>query len=121
MGERREIALMEQLMKVVLRAVRAVTYSRLEGRVLAPQLGWLQGCSTAHVGVQLLVLIQQAARLGHTLYICYVDLATFFSRVLPSRDANYVAEFVRFCEYSGGSETDATARAKNQEDAALRG
>ena len=80
-GERREIALMEQLMKVVLRAVREVTYSRLEGRVLAPQLGWLQGCATAHVGIQLQVLMQQAARLGHTLYICYIDLATFFPSI----------------------------------------
>ena len=88
MGERREIALMEQLMKVVLRAVRATTYSRLEGRVLAPQLGWLQGCSTAHVGVQLLVLVQQAARLGHTLNVCYVDLATFF----PSIDRGVLLE-----------------------------
>ena len=80
-GERREIALMEQLMKVVLRAVKASTYARLEGRVLAPQLGWLQGCATAHVGIQLQVLLQQAARLGHTLYICYIDLATFFPSI----------------------------------------
>ena len=80
-GERREIALMEQLMKVVLRAARAVTYERLEGRVLAPQMGWLQGTSTAHVGVQLRLLAQQAARVGHTLYICYVDLATFFPSI----------------------------------------
>ena len=87
-GERREIALMEQLMKVVLRAARSLTYERMEGRVLAPQLGWLQGCATAHVGVQLQTLMQQAARVGHTLYVCYVDLATFF----PSIDRGVLLE-----------------------------
>ena len=70
-----------ELMKVVLRAARERTYRRLEGRVLAPQLGWLQGCATAHVGVQLQVLMQQAARVGHTLYVCYVDLSTFFPSI----------------------------------------
>ena len=49
-GERREIAIMEQLMKTVVQAVRAVSYKRMEGRTLAPQLGWLQGHSTAHAG-----------------------------------------------------------------------
>ena len=75
-------------MKVVLRTVRSATYARLEGRVLAPQLGWLQGCATAHVGIQLQVLMQQAARVGHTLYVCYVDLATFF----PSIDRGLLLE-----------------------------
>ena len=32
--------------------------------------------------------MQQAARLGHALYICYVDLATFF----PSIDRGLVLE-----------------------------
>ena len=91
-GERREIALMEQLMKVVTRAARSATYGRMEGRVLAPQLGWLQGCATAHVGLQLQVAMQQAARVGHPLYVLYVDLATFF----PSIDRGVLLEHELF-------------------------
>jgi len=77
-AERRDIAILDQLMKTVLQMVRTVSYSRVQGRVLSPQLGWLQGHSTAHVGLQLEALLQQAARLGHEIWVLYVDLATFF-------------------------------------------
>jgi ribosomal protein S18 acetylase RimI-like enzyme len=87
-AQRREIALMEQLQKTVLQAVRRVTYVPMAGRVLSPQLGWLQGHATAHVGLQLEVLIQQAARIGHPLIVIYCDLATFF----PSLDRGLLME-----------------------------
>ena len=87
-AQRREIALMEQLMKTVLQSLRQIAYLPLVGRVLSPQLGWLQGHSTSHVGLQLEVAMQQAARVGHTLYVCYVDLSTFF----PSIDRGMLME-----------------------------
>ena len=115
-SERREIALMEQLMKVVLQGLRSASYKRMEGRILSPQLGWLQGCSTAHVGVQLQVLMQQAARIRHPLYVYYVDLATFFPSMergilidherlagVPEDLLNLVAAIYGAAEQEGGS------------------
>ena len=54
----------------------------LEGRTLAPQLGWLQGYSTAHAGLQLEAALQQSAALGVPVWVLHVYLSTFF----PSLD-----------------------------------
>ena len=54
---------MDQLMKAVEKATQRKTYDRMNGRVLSPQMGWLQGFSVAHVGIQLETLIQASVRL----------------------------------------------------------
>ena len=77
--ERREIAIMEQMMKLTLQMARAVSYSRAAGRVHRAQQGWLKGMMTADVGVLLDVVAQQTARLGEgELWILFIDLKSFF-------------------------------------------
>ena len=79
--ERREIALMSQTQKLLLAMVRWVCYRRLTGRLHRAQLGWLPGYGCTDVGLTGALLLQQARRLQHPLYVLYIDLATFFPAI----------------------------------------
>jgi hypothetical protein len=89
-SERREIALMAQDMKLVMHMVRATAYRLITGRLLPEQCGWLPGYGTVDAGLSLAAVIQQAQRLHQSIWILYVDLATFFPRI--DREALRVAE-----------------------------
>ena len=89
-SERREIALMAQDMKLVMHMVRATAYRLITGRLLPEQCGWLPGYGTVDAGLPLAAVIQQAQRLRQSIWILYVDLATFFPRI--DREALTVAE-----------------------------
>eukprot|EP00900_Chrysochromulina_parva_P005860 jgi/Chrpa1/15275/Chrysochromulina_OHIO_Genome00008315-RA len=89
-SERREIALMAQDMKLVMHMVRATAYRLITGRLRSEQCGWLPGYGTVDAGIPLAAVIQQAQRLRQSLWILYVDLATFFPRI--DREALTVAE-----------------------------
>jgi ribonuclease HI len=89
-SERREIALMAQDMKLVMHMVRATAYRLITGRLLPEQCGWLPGYGTVDAGLPLAAVIQQAQRLRQSIWILYVDLATFFPRI--DREALRVAE-----------------------------
>ena len=80
-AEWREIAIMEQLMKVVMQSVRRSVYSHMPRRIVPAQLGWLTGMSTAHVGIQFALAVQQAALTGQSMYLLYCDLSTFFPSI----------------------------------------
>ena len=89
-SERREIALMAQDMKLVMHMVRATAYRLITGRLLPEQCGWLPGYGTVDAGLPLAAVLQQAQRLRQSIWILYVDLATFFPRI--DREALTVAE-----------------------------
>ena len=89
-SERREIALMAKDMKLIMHMVRATAYRLITGRLRSEQCGWLPGYGTVDAGLPLAAVIQQAQRLHQSLWILYVDLATFFPRI--DRDALTVAE-----------------------------
>ena len=89
-SERREIALMAQDMKLIMHMVRATAYRLITGRLRSEQCGWLPGYGTVDAGLPLAAVIQQAQRQHRSLWILYVDLATFFPRI--DRDALTVAE-----------------------------
>jgi len=91
-SERREIALMAQDMKLIMHMVRATAYRRITGRLRLEQCGWLPGYGTIDSGLPLAVVIQQAKRLRHSLWILYIDLATFFPRI--DREVLTVAELL---------------------------
>ena len=59
-AERREIAIMEQAMKLALQGVRFTAYVPLAGKIAQAQLGWLGGAGCGDAGVQLEHAIQQA-------------------------------------------------------------
>ena len=80
-SQRREIALLAQELKVFLQVVRRKAYRRLTGRLLAVQMGFLAGYSSADTALAAHLTMQQAARLGHPLWILYIDLATMFPRM----------------------------------------
>ena len=89
-SERREIALMAQDMKIIMHMVRATAYRLITGRLRLEQCGWLPGYGTVDAGLPLAAVIQQAQRLRQSIWILYVDLATFFPRI--DREALTVAE-----------------------------
>ena len=91
-SERREIALMAQDMKLVMHMVRATAYRLITGRLRSEQCGWLPGYGTVDAGLPLAAVIQQAQRLQQSVWILYVDLATFFPRI--DREALTVAELL---------------------------
>lgn len=80
-SERREIALMAQEMKMLLQMVRRVSYARIVGRLAREQAGWLAGFGATDPAVAAALVIQQARRLGHPIWLLYVDLATFFPKI----------------------------------------
>ena len=81
---------MAQDMKLVMHMVRATAYRLITGRLRAEQCGWLPGYGTVDAGLPLAAVIQQAQRQRQSLWILYVDLATFFPRI--DREALTVAE-----------------------------
>jgi hypothetical protein len=89
-SERREIALMAQDMKLIMHMVRATAYRLITGRLRSEQCGWLPGYGTVDAGLPLAAVIQQAQRQQQSIWILYVDLATFFPRI--DREALTVAE-----------------------------
>ena len=80
-GQRREIALMPQDMKLFLQMLKLAVYRRVASRVCDAQLGWSPGYGCTDACMTLQALVQQARRLGADMYILYLDLASFFSRV----------------------------------------
>jgi hypothetical protein len=80
-GENREIALTEHDTKILLHMVRRATYRRLVGRTVHHNLGWLPGYGCHNTGTASNWIVQQARRLGHPLYLLFLDLSQFFPRV----------------------------------------
>ena len=80
-GQRREIALMPQDMKLFLQMLKLAVYRRVASRVCDAQLGWSPGYGCTDACMALQALVQQARRLGLDMYILFLDLAQFFSRV----------------------------------------
>ena len=78
--QRREIALMAQDMKLVMHMVRATAYRRLGARLRKEAVGWVPGYGTSDASLPFVLATQQAARLGHSIYVLLIDLATFFPR-----------------------------------------
>ena len=91
-SQRREIALMAHDMKLLLQMVKRVCYQRIIGRISKEQGGWLPGYGTPDVATTAATVIQQNARRKGTLYMLYIDLATFFPRI--DRDVLTVAEML---------------------------
>ena len=80
-GQRREIALMPQDMKLFLQMLKLAVYRRVASRVCDAQLGWSPGYGCTDACMALQALVQQARRLGLDMYILFLDLAQFFPRV----------------------------------------
>ena len=81
---------MAQDMKLIMHMVRATAYRLITGRLRSEQCGWLPGYGTVDAGLPLAAMIQQAQRQQQSIWILYVDLATFFPRI--DREALTVAE-----------------------------
>ena len=80
-GERREIALTEHDVKLLLHAIRRTCYVRALGRVAKQCVGWVPGFGCTDQGMASAWAVDQARRLGHPLYLLFADLSTFFSRI----------------------------------------
>ena len=81
MGQRREIALMPQDIKLFLQMLKLAVYRRVACRVCDAQRGWSPGYGCTDACMTLQALVQQARRLGLDMYILFLDLAQFFPRV----------------------------------------
>lgn len=91
-GERREIALMAQEMKILLKMVRRACHDRLTDRLISSQMGWLRGFGFSDPGMAATFVVQQSARLKTELWLLYIDLATMFPKI--NREISSLASMV---------------------------
>ena len=89
---RREIALMPQEMKLLLKMIRSAVYKRVAPRIGAEQWGWCEGVGCVDPGLALQAVIQQTRRHRGRLYALWMDLATFFPKI--NRDIDEVGQLL---------------------------
>ena len=80
-GDRREIALMPQELKLLLRMVRTACHDRISARMLSVQMGWLAGYGHQEPAMAATFVVQQQVRLKGEIWMFYGDLMTFFSKI----------------------------------------
>ena len=93
-AQRRDIAIMEQAMKLQLQCARSACYAPLQNRIDKSQGGWLGGTGCPDMGMCLEQLISQARLAGALgtveLWVLWVDLTTYFPSI--QRDLLRAAE-----------------------------
>ena len=87
--KRREIALMDQCMKLVFKMVKRVSYERMVGRTAVTNYGWVPGRGALNAALTMDCVLGQARELGHSIFVLYLDLAQFFPAIqrVPRRAA----------------------------------
>ena len=80
-GARRDIALMAQDLKALLRIVKLHVYTRLAGRVDKAQCGFVRGIGAQDVALLASFLLQGGRRARRNTYLLYVDVAKFFPAI----------------------------------------
>ena len=80
-SERREIALMAQDMKLLLKRVRRECHDRLTDRLINSQMGWQRGFAHSDPGLAATLVVQQSARLKTEMWLLYINLATMFPKI----------------------------------------
>lgn len=70
-----------QDLKILLQAIRRLTYDKISHNLEAAQYGWKEGLGCADPSIALACVLDQAYRLQHTVWLLYIDLANFFPAI----------------------------------------
>ena len=80
-GNRREIALMPQDMKLLCACIKVTAYSRMAGRIDHAQLGFCAGTGAMDGGLLAGLLLQAQRRKRAATYMLYIDISKFFPSI----------------------------------------
>ena len=89
--KRREIALMDQTLKLMLKCVKKVSYDRMVGRTGEENHGWVPGHGALNAALMMDAVLGQARELQHAIYVLFLDLKQFFPAI--KRKARMAAEY----------------------------
>jgi len=80
-GNRRDIALMAQCLKMVLRVLKLHVYARMAGRVDRAQCGFVRGMGAQDVALLASLLLQGGRWEKRMVYLLFVDIRKFFPAI----------------------------------------
>ena len=89
--KRREIALMDQSLKLMLKCVKKLSFDRMVGRTGEDNHGWVAGHGALNAALMMDAVLGQARELRHSIFILFLDLKQFFPAI--KRQARTVAEY----------------------------
>ena len=89
--KRREIALMDQTLKLMLKCVKRLSFDRMVGRTGEDNHGWVPGHGALNAALMMDVILGQARELKHSIYILFLDLKQFFPAI--KRQQRTAAEY----------------------------
>ena len=89
--KKREIALMDQTLKLMLKCVKKVSFERMIGRTGEDNHGWVPGHGALNSALMMDAVLGQARELRHSIYMLFLDLKQFFPSI--KRKARAAAEY----------------------------
>ena len=89
--KKREIALMDQTLKLMLKCVKKVSFDRMVGRTGEENHGWVPGHGALNAALMMDAVLGQARELQHAIYILFLDLKQFFPAI--KRKVRTAAEY----------------------------
>ena len=83
--KKREIALMDQTLKLMLKCVKRLSFDRMVGRTGEDNHGWVPGHGALNAALMMDVVLGQARELKHSIFILFLDLKQFFPAIKRAR------------------------------------
>jgi len=77
----REIALMDQTLKLILKCAKRLSFDRMVGRTAESNKGWVPGHGALDAALIADCILGQTRELRHDIYLLWLDLATFFPAI----------------------------------------
>ena len=87
----REIALMDQTLKLMLKCVKKLSFDRCVGRSGEENHGWVPGHGALNAALMMDAILGQARELQHGIFILFLDLKQFFPAI--KRESRKAAEY----------------------------
>ena len=87
----REIALMDQMLKLMLKCVKKLSFDRMVGRTGSENHGWVPGHGALNAALMMDALLGQSRELRHDIFMLFLDLKQFFPAI--KRKSRKVAEY----------------------------
>ena len=82
---------MDQVLKLMLKCVKRLSFDRMVGRTGAENYGWVPGHGALNAALMLDVVLGQARELRHDIFMLFLDLKQFFPAI--KRTARRAAEY----------------------------
>ena len=83
--KKREIALMDQTLKLMLKCVKRLSFDRMVGRTGEDNHGWVSGHGALNAALMMDIVLGQARELKHSIFILFLDLKQFFPAIKRAR------------------------------------